>query len=240
MADEDFDVDRLAAYLHMMPADVTKLAERGKLPGRRVGGAWRFSAAEIHHWMEDRIGLSDENELVSVEDALERARGRQADEEISIVDLLGPETIAVPLLARTRGSVVDQMAKLAASTGLLWDADAMADAVRAREAMHSTALDNGVALLHPRRPMANILAEAVLALGITAGGLPFSNDGQLTDVFFLICSTSDHEHLRILARLSRIINDAAFLAELRASTDGVQAHQLIADREAVVRDQGSA
>ncbi|MEX2187210.1 MAG: helix-turn-helix domain-containing protein, partial [Pirellulales bacterium] len=52
MADEDFDVDRLAAYLHRMPADVAKLAERGKLPGRRVGGAWRFSAAEIHHWME--------------------------------------------------------------------------------------------------------------------------------------------------------------------------------------------
>src|SRR5262245_42062690 len=59
MADADFDLDRLAAYLHMMPDDVQKLAERGKLPGRRVGGAWRFSAAEIHHWMEDRIGLSD-------------------------------------------------------------------------------------------------------------------------------------------------------------------------------------
>jgi PTS system nitrogen regulatory IIA component len=61
MADADFDVDRLAAYLHRMPADITRLAERGKLPGRRVGGAWRFSAAEIHHWMEDRIGLSDDD-----------------------------------------------------------------------------------------------------------------------------------------------------------------------------------
>lgn len=236
MADEDFDVDRLAAYLHMMPADVTKLAERGKLPGRRVGGAWRFSAAEIHHWMEDRIGLSDEKELVSVEGTLERAGKRDAGDEISIADLLRPEMIAVPLLARTRGSVIDQMAELAASTGLLWDAGAMADAVRAREAMHSTALDNGVALLHPRRPMANILAEAVLALGITSGGLPFSNDGRLTDVFFLICSTSDHEHLRILARLSRIINDARFLADLRSAADAAQVHRLIVDREAVVRD----
>ena len=27
MANEDFDVNRLAAYLHMMPADVVKLAE---------------------------------------------------------------------------------------------------------------------------------------------------------------------------------------------------------------------
>ena len=154
MADEDFDVDRLAAYLHRMPADIAKLAERGKLPGRRVGGAWRFSAAEIHHWMEDRIGLSDDDELATVEGALDRAGGHDDVDEISIAALLHPESIAVPLLARTRGSVITTMAELAAATHLLWDAGAMADAVRAREAMHSTALDNGVALLHPRRPMA--------------------------------------------------------------------------------------
>jgi nitrogen PTS system EIIA component len=235
MADENFDVDRLAAYLHLMPAEVVKLAERGKLPGRRVGGSWRFSAAEIHHWMEDRIGLSDHEELVNVEGALERAGGQESNDEISISALLRPEAIAVPMLGRTRTSVITRMAELAAGTHLLWDAAAMADAVRAREAMHSTALDNGVALLHPRRPMASILAEAVLALGITPGGIPFGNEGRLTDIFFLICSTSDHEHLRILARLSRIINDADLLAELRGASDGATAHRLIATRESTVQ-----
>jgi nitrogen PTS system EIIA component len=235
MADENFDVDRLAAYLHLMPAEVVKLAERGKLPGRRVGGAWRFSAAEVHHWMEDRIGLSGDDELVNVEGALDRVGGEASDEEISIANLLRSETIAAPLAARTRTSVITKMAELAAGTHLLWDAAAMADAVRAREAMHSTALDNGVALLHPRRPMASILAEAVLALGMTPGGIPFGNDGRLTDIFFLICSTSDHEHLRILARLSRVINDADFLAALRAAEDSRTVHRLIAARDAVIR-----
>ena len=42
MAQEDFDIDRLAAYLHIMPAAVLKLAERGKIPGRRVGGGSRM------------------------------------------------------------------------------------------------------------------------------------------------------------------------------------------------------
>jgi excisionase family DNA binding protein len=235
MADEDFDVDRLAAYLHLMPAAVIKLAERGKLPGRRVGGAWRFSAAEIHHWMEDRIGLSGDDELVNVEGALDRVGGQSLEDEVSIAGLLRLEAIAVPLVARTRTSVIAKMAELAAGTHLLWDATAMADAVRAREAMHSTALDNGVALLHPRRPMANILAEAVLAIGMTPGGIPFGNEGRLTDIFFLICSTSDHEHLRILARLSRVINDADLLAGLRAATDAATVHQLIAARDSAVR-----
>ena len=90
MPQEDFDIDRLAAYLHMMPDAVTKLAERGKLPGRRVAGEWRFSAAEIHHWLEDRIGLSDEEALLHMEGALDRASTTDDLEKVSIADLLKP------------------------------------------------------------------------------------------------------------------------------------------------------
>jgi PTS system nitrogen regulatory IIA component len=235
MAQPDFDIDRLAAYLHMMPAAVLKLAERGKLPARRVGGEWRFSAAEIHHWLEDRIGLSDDEALVQMEGALDRAAAAE-DQEISIAELLKVEAIAVPLDARTRGSVIVKMTELAARTHLLWDPAKMAEAVRAREDMHSTALDNGIALLHARRPMSAILAEAVLALGISQGGIPFGTGGCLTDIFFLICSTSDHEHLRILARLSRVINDQNFLSAMRSAEDAAALHQLIQDREATIRE----
>jgi PTS system nitrogen regulatory IIA component len=234
MAQPDFDIDRLAAYLHMSPAAVTKLAERGKLPARRVGGDWRFSAAEIHHWLEDRIGLSDDEALLQMEGALDRAAEPDVV-EVSITDLLKIEAIEVPLDARTRGSVIVKMCELAARTHLLWDTAKMADAVRAREEMHSTALDNGVALLHPRRPMPTILAEAVLALGISSGGIHFGTGGQLTDIFFLICSTSDHEHLRILARLSRVINDQDFLARLRTAESPVAVAQFIQERESSIR-----
>jgi PTS system nitrogen regulatory IIA component len=236
MAQEDFDIDRLAAYLHMMPDAIVKLAERGKLPGRRVAGEWRFSAPEIHHWLEDRIGLSDDEALVQMEGALDKASGDASIDQISIANLLKKEAIEVPLDARTRGSVIEKMTELAARTHLLWDAAKMADAVRAREEMHSTALDNGVALLHPRRPMPAILAEAVLALGISRGGIPFGSGGSLTDIFFLICSTSDHEHLRILARLSRVINDQAFLEALRGAADADAAYEVIRERNAAVRE----
>src|SRR3954452_9983781 len=236
MAQDDFDVDRLAAYLHMMPSAIAKLADRGKLPGRRIAGEWRFSAAEIHHWLEERIGVSDNDALVQMEGALERASTEMEVEQISIAELLRPEAIEVPLDARTRGSVIVRMAEIAARTHLLWDATKMAEAVRAREDMQSTALDNGVALLHPRRSMPSILAEAVLALGISPGGVAFGTGGQLTDIFFLICSTSDHEHLRILARLSRVINDQDFLAAMRAAHNPTALHQIVKEREATIRD----
>ncbi|MEX0642432.1 MAG: PTS sugar transporter subunit IIA [Pirellulales bacterium] len=237
MSQEDYDVDRLAEYLHMMPAAILKLAVRGKLPGRRVGGQWRFSAAEIHHWLEDRIGLSDDDALVQMEGALERASKSAEPDEISITELLHEDSIETPLDARTRGSVVTRMTELAARTHLLWDPPQMAEAVRAREEMHSTALDIGVALLHPRRPMSTILAEAVLALGVTPRGIPFGRAGSVTDIFFLICSTSDHEHLRILARLSRVINDQDFLVAVRSADSAATLYQLVRDRDAALRGQ---
>lgn len=233
MAEHDFNVESLAAYLRIDPAQVVRMAERQKLPGRRVAGAWRFSPAEINRWMEERMSGSTDAELVAMETVLERsAAGGPRDEHPRLADLIPREAIAVPLLARTKDSVIRRMAELAAESGILWDAEAMAAAVRDREEMHSTALDSGAALLHPRRPLANVLAGPVVAVGLAGSGIPFGNpSGRLTDVFFLICSVDDRGHLRTLARLSRLLNDPSFLEELRAceSADAVRA--LFAARE---------
>jgi len=234
---EDFDVPSLASYLHLTPAQVSRLADRGKLPGRRISGQWRFSRAEIHHWLEDKIGVSDGLELVQVEDVLERAENASGDDVVSIAERLPLRAIAVPLEARTRNSVINAMVKLAMGTGLLWDAGRMADAVRQREELHPTALDNGVALLHPRRPMNSILAEPVLALGRTYQGIPFGGaGGQLTDIFFLVCSVEDRGHLRLLARLSRLIAAPDFVTELRDIETPQEVHDFIARSEGNLGD----
>jgi len=227
----DFDVQSLARYLHITPQQVEKLAERGKLPGRKVGGQWRFAKPDIHHWFERRIGASDELELLEVEAVLQRSSPVEDELDVRIAEVLPVEAIAVPLCARTRNSVIDAMVELAARTGWLWDTKEMAEAVKAREDMHTTALENGVALLHPRRPMAKILSQPFLALGCTSSGIPFGGDGPLTDVFFLICSMEDRGHLRVLARLSRILTSPGFLNALHQAADAAAAHELIIETE---------
>ncbi|MCE5268978.1 MAG: PTS sugar transporter subunit IIA [Planctomycetaceae bacterium] len=232
MSHNDFDVQGLARYLHLAAQKVVKLAERGKLPGRKVAGQWRFARPDIHHWLERRIGLSDESELLEVEAVLQHSAPPDHEYESHVAALLPLEAIAVPLLARTRNSVIDSMVELAAQTGYVWDPKEMAEAVKAREDMHTTALDSGVALLHPRRPMAKILAQPLLALGRSTSGIPFGGgDAPLTDVFFLICSVEDRGHLRVLARLSRILTAPGFLDALRRATTAQEARQLIVDTE---------
>lgn len=225
---DELDVSQLANYLHVTPDQVLKMATRGNLPGRKVAGQWRFNEAAIHHWLEERIGLSDSGELDAVRAALHR-RSDAPPQRLS--DMCCPELVAVPLKARTRGSVIRNMCELASRTGLMWDAPAMAEAVATREQLHPTALDCGVALLHPRRPQTSILADSVLALGICPSPMPFSDSGQLTDVFFLICSYDDSSHLRILAKLSRVITDGDFLDGLRASESSADAWAILRDAE---------
>jgi len=231
MAD-DFDLEGLAAFLHLELAKVRKMAERGKIPGRRQNGGWRFNSAEIHHWLEVRIAESDTDEATRIEGALARDRQTADEEGITLEQLLEPAAIAVPLLARTKAAVINGMCDLAAGTGMLWDADRMSDAVRQREEMLPTAVEGGIALLHPRRPMESILGGPLLAVGRTLRGIPFGcPSGGLTDLFFLILSVNDRQHLRTLARLGRILGMAGTIDELRDAEDPTSLGEILITKE---------
>jgi len=228
MVEEDFDILSLAAYLHLSPEQVRKMADRGRLPARRVGGKWKFSRPEIHQWFEEKIGLSDEQELTDVEKILDRNTQVKPENEFHIPDLLSVENTYVPFLARTKNSVIQKICELTSQTGTLWEPAKMAEALQSREELHPTALSNGVALLHPRRPIPSIMGEPFLALGITSSGIPFGGPrGCLTDIFFLIGSTNESVHLRLLARLSRLIQQPDFLDNIRAAESPGEAWQVI-------------
>lgn len=233
---DDFDLNSLAAYLHLDPAAVARLVERGKLPGRRVAGDWRFSPSEIHHWLEERIGLSDDEAELHRVEGIMQAAGDNPHGELSLAGMLPMEAIQIPLSARTRNSAIELIVEAAGRTGWLWDPVKMTEAVRAREEMHPTALDNGVALMHPRRPLGGILEQAFLAFGRTEAGIPFGGSrGTLTDLFFLICSTDDRGHLQTLARLSRLLNTPEFVGRLRAAPNPAGVRELFTAAEGELR-----
>lgn len=230
----DFDIESLARHLQLSPDQVLRMVERGKLPGRRIGGQWRFAAADIHHWWEEHIGgLSDAGQLAAVEVTLETHPAEIDDPKPFLRDLLSIDAIAVPLPARTRGSVIAEMIALGVRSGHVWDPERLAEAVRSRESLHPTALDNGVALLHPRRPLSTVVAEPFLALGRTAQGVPFGHPrGVLTDLFFLIGATDDRSHLRILARLSRVLAAETLLDRLRTAESPRETWEILVECEA--------
>jgi nitrogen PTS system EIIA component len=228
MGNEMMDLEELAVYLRRDLRDVSKLASRGHLPGQKVAGNWRFARAEINHWIETQIHAYNDEELTNLE------QGGQHDEnaEPLIASLLTEATVAVPLAATTRTSVLRAMVALAEQSWQIYDADAVLEAIRQREELGSTAQDSGVALLHPRRPLPAALGESVIAYGRTASGIPFgAAGGGLTDIYFLDCSRDDQTHLKVLARLSRLLLRPGFVESLREAQTASDSWRIIAAAE---------
>jgi PTS system nitrogen regulatory IIA component len=227
MASEMMDMGQLAAYLQRDVREVGKLASRGHLPGHKVGGQWRFHRAEINHWIETQLPVYNDKQLA----ALETAGG--TDEPL-LAGLLCEACMAVPLLAATRASVLKELVNLAEQSWQVYDPAAILEAVRQREDLMTTALPQGVAIPHPRRPLPAALGESVMAFGRTASGIPFgAPHGALTDIFFLVCCRDDRTHLRVLARLTRLLTRPGFVDELRAAQTPAEAYEKItaAERE---------
>lgn len=46
------NLDDLAAYLKKPKSTLYKLAQRGQLPGHKVGRSWRFDRLEVDAWIK--------------------------------------------------------------------------------------------------------------------------------------------------------------------------------------------
>jgi mannitol/fructose-specific phosphotransferase system IIA component (Ntr-type) len=159
---------------------------------------------------------------------LERAmRETPVSQDRLIASYLALEAIDLNLPARSRTSVLRELVVLVARTGLLYDPEGLAAALEERESMGATALAGGIAFPHPRRPMPYAAAEPLLALARVPAGIPFgARDGNLTDLFVLICAPSDTMHLGLLARLAMMFN-TNLANELRAADDTHTALELL-------------
>jgi PTS system nitrogen regulatory IIA component len=143
----------------------------------------------------------------------------------------------VPLPAATRASVLRELVRLAEQTWQVYDPEGVLDALRQREEMGTTALESGVAIPHPRRPLPVALGESLVAYGRTASGVPFgAAHGTLTDIFFLVCCRDEGTHMRVLARLARLLLRPGFVDGLRAAESPAATWKLIdaAERELVL------
>jgi len=219
-------LQELARHLGMDARQVKRLADRGILPGRYVGGQWRFNRAQMLDWLQREMHGLDPCHIRSLERAM--ADGR---DDVLLGSLIAPEAIEPFLPARTRPSVLRQLVALAERTGLVYDRDEIIRHLEEREAQASTALAGGFAFPHPRHPLPYATAEPLVCVGRAPAGIPYgAPDGNLTYIFVLVCSHEDRAHLQVLARLSLLFR-GGLADELMRIDDAEQALSLILQRE---------
>ncbi|MGQ0637378.1 MAG: PTS sugar transporter subunit IIA [Planctomycetaceae bacterium] len=222
-------LDDLAKQLGRDRRELERLVQRGRIPGRRVEGEWRFHPAEIRHWLEQEIRASTSAELAAIEDA---QRSDDVKSETPLASLLALETVQVPLEARTRRSVLESLLEVAGRTWQVWEPAVLLHAILEREEVLSTAFESGVAIPHPRNPLPRALGSSLIAYGRTLSGVPFGAPRRmLTDIFFLVLCRDPREHLAVLARMGRLLQGPGFIEALRAAPDAATTFSLICEAD---------
>ena len=194
---------------------VERMAQRGEIPCQKVGGQFRFNRAEITEWLQQTVGGMSDEHLAQVDAGMTEQRQTPQDEMI-ITPLLRLEAVTTNLGSRTKDSTLRELVALAEKTGLVLNSQELVEAVLHREELHSTAMENGIAIPHPRRPLPYAISEPILVVAQNDPGDRLRRpDGRLTDLFFLTASQDDRHHLHILARLCRMLYDEDFVTGLR-------------------------
>ncbi|WP_417384446.1 PTS sugar transporter subunit IIA [Gimesia sp.] len=229
MAHESFSLNDLAKQLGRDRRELEKLANRGRIPGRKVQGEWQFHSTEITHWLEQEMRSYTTSELERVE---QTNPPPMLDADNLISSLMPEELIAVPLDARTKRSVLESLIEVAGRTWQIWEPATVLTAVQEREEAYPTAFENGVAIPHPRNPIPDAVGEPLIAYGRTLSGIPFgAQNGSLTDIFFLVICSDASTHLSVLARLGRLMQLPDFVEQLREAATPHDTRQVIIEAE---------
>jgi PTS system nitrogen regulatory IIA component len=231
-------LEEFAKHVGVDEREVRRLADRGKLPGNKLAGQWRFNRARVTEWLQQEMHFLDETRLIAIERSMRDGAGQGVDDRGMVVtDLIGLDGVEVAMPARTKASVLRELVKLADRTRLLYDGKKLLEAVEQREALCSTALPCGVAIPHPRQPMPYVSAEPLICVARLPRGIGFgAPDGELTRVFFLICCHTDRYHLHVLARVMRLLDQQTIERILHADTREELLEVLIEKEKRVVAE----
>ncbi|HLN85919.1 MAG TPA: PTS sugar transporter subunit IIA [Candidatus Limnocylindrales bacterium] len=150
---------------------------------------------------------------------------------MKITDFLSVQTVIPSLASREKNAVLQELAEgLAAHYGNL-DPKKVLEVLLERERISTTAIGEGVAIPHGKLP--NV--ERVLGVfARSLDGVDFASlDGGPTYLFFVLIAPQDAaaDHLKALARISRLLKDDAFRRRLLAGKNNQELYKLIADED---------
>ncbi|MEW9668910.1 fructose-specific PTS transporter subunit EIIC [Ammoniphilus sp. 3BR4] len=148
-----------------------------------------------------------------------------------ITDLLKEDTMILPLSAKTKEDVLDELIQQLQKAGRLTDAAKMKEAIWARESQSSTGIGEGIAIPHAKTAAVKIPS---IAFGYSKEGIDFNSlDGQKAHLFFMIAATEDanQAHLQTLARLSQLLMDESLREQLMNASSKKEILEMIASKE---------
>ena len=218
MSREVLTLKQAAEHVHLDENELRHCAQRGEIEATKRGDDWFFEHRALDEWAQRQLLAANEKAL-NEQHRVMMDENRRADRGgWGVADLFSVETIDLAVQAKAKAGILRDMTDLADRGGKVYDPDGLFRELVAREEAASTAIGEGVALLHPRFHDPYLFEESFIAYGRSERPIFFgASDGEGTRHFFLICSTNHEEHLHILARLAILAHGTDLIERLDAA-----------------------
>lgn len=220
----NLSVKDVAELLNVSDKTIYRMIKEETIPCFRVGGQWRFDRREIDSWVEDTRQFSSGT----------RAKAAPHDEEsISVAKFLRKGGVYYRIAAETRQQALRFCLETIRKSSAQFDTEKLFDAIMDRENLCPTAIGNGIAFPHPRRPIREFaLSGSLIALCFLERPLPFGAlDREDVDTLFFIFPRNERRFLRIQAKLLRLLKDDAMLSAVRSKAPADELFRLFELKE---------
>ena len=151
---------------------------------------------------------------------------------MEITDILSPQAVFLRLRATNKKKLVAELAACAGTVASL-DEGKVFETLWEREKLNSTGVGHGVAIPHARLPK----LERIIGLFERLDEpIDFESiDETPVDLVFALLTPADAgaDHLKALARVSRLMRNSAVCEKLRAANDRAQLYALLTEPTAV-------
>ncbi len=148
-----------------------------------------------------------------------------------IVDLLDERSICLDAKVSSKNETLDKAVELMNKSGKISDIEVYKKGVYAREEESTTGIGEGIAIPHCK---SQSVKKAGLAAMVIKDGVDFDSlDGEPVNLLFLIAApdTKDNIHLDVLSKLSMLLMDEEFTANLKAAKSTKEFLKIIDDAE---------
>lgn len=218
MAREMLTLEEAAEHVHLSANELKHFAQRGEVEAVSHGESYLFSHRALDEWAQRQLLAASARDLKEQHRVIMDEHRRAHRTDWCVADLFDPTAIDLAVPAKAKAGILRDMTDLADRSDKVYDPDALFKGLVAREEIASTAVGNGIALLHPRFHDPYLFEESFIAYGRARTPVFFgAADGEATRHFFLICSTDHEVHLHILARLAMLAHGSDLIEALDAA-----------------------
>ena len=149
---------------------------------------------------------------------------------MKILDVLDRQAICADLKSRDKKGILEELAApVAEATGI--SRDEIIRVLMERERLGSTGIGGGIGIPHGKLKE---LQKLALGFGLSRAGVDFeSMDGKPTHIFFLLLTPENSTglHLKVLARISRILKNDPFKEKLLSAATEEELYAIIKEED---------